>query len=453
MKKLRFSSPHNEKISLSAGANSKFALMNKKIEIMAPAGSYESLEAGIKAGADSVYFGIEQLNMRARASNNFTLNDLKEIVKRCNKSKVKTYLTLNTILYDHDIFLMKKICDTAKKVGISAVIVSDISAINYANSIGLKVHISTQTNVSNLEAVKFYSKFADVVVLARELTLQQIKNICAEIKKQNIKGPSGKLVEIEIFVHGALCVAISGKCYMSLATSNASANRGACLQNCRKSYRVIDEETGDELKLDNKYIMSPKDLCTIGFIDKLLDSGISVLKIEGRGRSPDYVYAVTKAYREAVDSVANGTYTQKKIDSWIKELEKVYNRGFWQGGYYLGKKLGEWSGGYGNQSKKEKIFVGIARHYFSKTKIGEFFLQSGGIELGDEIIITGKTTGIIHQKIESLYVNEKPVSKSKKGEIITIKLNEKIRKNDKLYIIKDRKEMQGTFGKIPAINS
>ncbi|MEK6817582.1 MAG: peptidase U32 family protein, partial [Nanoarchaeota archaeon] len=383
--------------------------------------------------------GIEQLNMRARASNNFTLDDLKKIVKRCNKSKVKTYLTLNTILYDHDIFLMKKICDTAKKVGISAVIASDISAINYANSIGLEVHISTQANVSNLEAVKFYSRFAEVVVLARELTLQQIKNICDEIKKQNIKGPSGKLVEIEIFVHGALCVAISGKCYMSLATSNASANRGACLQNCRKSYRVIDEETGDELKLDNKYIMSPKDLCTIGFIDKLLDSGISVLKIEGRGRSPDYVYAVTKAYREAVDSVANGTYTQKKIDSWIKELEKVYNRGFWQGGYYLGKKLGEWSGGYGNQSKKEKIFVGIARHYFSKTKIGEFFLQSGGIELGDEIIITGKTTGIIHQKIESLYVNEKPVSKSKKGEIITIKLNEKIRKNDKLYIVKDRK--------------
>ncbi len=427
--------------------------MNNKIEIMSPAGSYESLESAIKAGADSVYFGIEQLNMRARASNNFTLNDLKKIANRCNKGKIKTYLTLNTILYDYDISLMKKICDSAKKAGINAVIASDISAIVYANSIGLEAHISTQTNVSNLEAVKFYSKFADVVVLARELTLQQIKNICDEIKKQNIRGPSGNLIRIEIFCHGALCVAISGKCYMSLATSNASANRGACLQNCRKSYKVIDEETGDELKIDNKYIMSPKDLCTIGFIDKLLDSGISVLKIEGRGRSPDYVYAVTKAYREAVESVLNKTYTQEKINNWIKELEKVYNRGFWQGGYYLGKKLGEWSGGYGSQSKKENIFIGIARHYFPKTQIGEFILQTGEIELGDEIIITGKTTGIIHQKIESLYVNEKPVSKAKKGEIITIKLNERIRKNDKLYVVTDRKEMQGTFGKIPIIQN
>lgn len=425
--------------------------MDKKIEIMAPAGSYESLEAAIKAGADSVYFGIEQLNMRARASNNFTLKDLKKIADRCNKSGIKTYLTLNTILYDYDISLMRKICDSAKKSGISAVIASDISAINYANSIGLEVHISTQTNVSNLEAIKFYSKFADVVVLARELTLQQIKNICNEIKKQNIKGPSGKLIEIEIFVHGALCVAISGKCYMSLATSNASANRGACLQNCRKSYKVIDEETGDELKIDNKYIMSPKDLCTIGFIDKLLDSGISVLKIEGRGRSPDYVYAVTKCYKEAVESVLNKTYTKEKINNWTKELEKVYNRGFWHGGYYLGKKLGEWSAGYGSQSKKEKVFIGIARHYFPKTQIGEFILQTGEIELGDEIIITGKTTGIIHQKIESLYVDEKPTSKAKKGQIITIKINEKIRKNDKLYIVTDRKEMQGTFGKIPII--
>lgn len=427
--------------------------MNKKIEIMSPAGSYESLEAAIKAGADSIYFGIEQLNMRARASNNFTLNDLKKIASRCNKIGIKTYLTLNTILYDHDISLMEKICDAAKKADISAVIASDVAAISYANSIGLEVHISTQANVSNLETVKFYSKFAEVVVLARELTLQQIRSICDEIKKQNIKGPSGKLVEIEIFCHGALCVAVSGKCYMSLATSNASANRGACLQNCRKSYKVIDEETGDELKIDNKYIMSPKDLCTIGFIDKLIDSGISVLKIEGRGRSPDYVYAVTKSYREAVDSVLNGTYTKEKINNWNKELEKVYNRGFWQGGYYLGKKLGEWSGGYGSQSKKEKVFIGVARHYFPKTQIGEFILQTGEIELGDEIIITGKTTGIIHQKIESLYVDEKPVSKAKKGDVITIKVNEIIRKNDKLYIVTDRKEMQGTFGKIPVIQN
>lgn len=418
------------------------------IEIMSPVGSYESLESAIKAGADSVYFGIEHLNMRARSTNNFTLEDLKKIVERCKKSDVKTYLTMNTIIYDHDINLMKKVCHAAKKAGISAVIASDISVISYCNSINLEVHISTQANVSNIEAVKFYSKFADVVVLARELTLNQIKKIIEEIKEMKIKGPSGKLVRVELFVHGALCVAISGKCYMSLATENASANRGACIQNCRKAYRVMDEETGQELVLDNKYVMSPKDLCTIGFLDKLIGAGIEVLKIEGRGKPPEYVYTVTKAYKEASESVLKGTYSKEKIKEWIEELSKVYNRGFWMGGYYLGKKLGEWSGSYGSSSTKEKEFIGIARHYFSKNGIGEFLLQSGNLKIGDEIFITGKTTGIINQKIESIYIEEKPSEIAKKGDIITFPVKERVRENDKLFIVFDRKNKQANQGAI-----
>ncbi|MAH06637.1 collagenase-like protease [Candidatus Pacearchaeota archaeon] len=419
-----------------------------QIEIMAPAGSYESLEAGIKAGCDSVYFGIEQLNMRARASNNFTLTDLRRIVERCNKDNVKTYLTLNTILYDHDINLMKKICDAAKESEVSAVIASDVAVISYANLIGLEVHISTQVNVSNIETVRFYSKFADVIVLARELTLQQIKDICEDIKREEIKGPSGELVRIEIFAHGALCVAISGKCYMSLATENASANRGACLQNCRKAYRVIDEESGEELKVDNKYIMSPKDLCTIGFLDKLLDSGICVLKLEGRGRSVDYVHTVTKTYREGVDSVFDGSYNSEKIEKWIKDLESVYNRGFWHGGYYLGKKLGEWSGVYGSKSSKEKRLIGVCKHYYPKTEIGEFLLTSGKIEIGDEIIVTGKSTGILKQKIEGMYVDEKPANGAEKGDVVTMKVSERVRENDKLFILVDKEKYQDQKGKI-----
>src|SRR3989338_6232832 len=346
--------------------------MQPRVEIMAPAGSYESLMAAVKAGADSVYFGVEQLNMRARAANNFTLKDMHKIAGICRENKLRAYLTVNTIMYDHDMALMRKICNAAKEAAITAVIASDISTIAYAHSIGLRVHCSTQMNIGNMEAVKFYAEYADVMIMARELTLSQVKHICEEIKKQNVIGPSGNLVEIEIFIHGALCVAVSGICYMSLATYNASANRGACLQNCRRAYRLIDDETGDELVVDNKYIMSPKDLCTIGFIDKILGSGVNVLKIEGRGRSPDYVYVVTKAYREAVDSFYKGTYTQHKIETWTKELETVYNRGFWHGGYYLGKKLGEWSGAYGSKARKEKEFVGIAKNYYNKAKTGEF---------------------------------------------------------------------------------
>ena len=412
--------------------------MENRVEITSPAGSFESLNASIKAGADSVYFGIEQLNMRARSINNFTIKDLTKIVKLCKENNVKTFLALNTIMYDHDMILMKKICDEAKKQGIDAVIASDMSAIIYARSIGLNVHCSTQMNISNIETVKFYAQYADVIVLARELTLGQIKKICDEIKKQDIRSPNKELIKIEIFAHGALCVAISGKCYMSLAVYNASANRGSCLQNCRRSYKVIDEETGDELVIDNKYIMSPKDLCTITFLDKIINSGISILKIEGRGKPADYVYTTTKAYKEGVESVKNNTYTKEKIDTWIKELEKVYNRGFWHGGYYLGKKLGEWSGTYGSKATREKIYIGDAINYYNKNFVGEFRIKSGILNKGDEIIITGPTTGIVHAKAEKIIKNNEHLEHAKKDDIITIQIKEKIRKNDKLYIIKEK---------------
>ncbi|MEM3126598.1 MAG: U32 family peptidase [Candidatus Woesearchaeota archaeon] len=413
-----------------------------KVEIMSPVGSFESLSAAIKAGADSIYFGVEQLNMRARSSNNFTIEDLKKIAQICKENNVKSYLTLNTIMYDHDLNLMKKICNSAKESGVSAVIASDISAISYANEIGLEVHLSTQVNITNIEAVKFYSKFADVIVLARELTLDQIKNICNQIKNQNIRGPKGELVKIELFAHGALCVAVSGKCYMSLATYNASANRGACLQNCRRAYKVTDVETGDELVIDNKYVMSPSDLCTIGFLDKIIEAGVSVLKLEGRGRHVEYVYTVTKAYKEAVEAIQHGSYTKEKIDLWVKQLESVYNRGFWHGGYYLGKKLGEWSGVYGSKATKEKQFVGTAVNYFTKKKIAHFIIDTGEIKVGDEIIITGPTTGIVEAKAETIFKNEKPVDFAKKGDEITVPIKEKIRKNDKLYLVKSRKNLQ-----------
>lgn len=413
----------------------------KHVEIMSPAGSFASLNATIKGGANSVYFGIEQLNMRARAANNFTTTDLPEVVRLCNEHHVKTYLTVNTILYDHDLTLMRKICDTAKEHGVTAVIASDIAALQYAHSIGLEVHISTQQNVSNIEAVKFFSQFADVVVLARELTINQIKRIYKEIEEQNIRGPKGNLVEIELFAHGALCVAISGKCYMSLATYNASANRGACLQNCRHAYRVIDEETGVELTVDNKYIMSPKDLCTIGFLDKIIDAGVSVLKLEGRGRSPDYVLTVTKCYREAVDAINNGTYTQEKIDAWIKELETVYNRGFWHGGYYLGKELGEWAGTSGSQATKENEYIGRATNYFKKNNIGEFHLETGEIAVGDELVVTGDTTGAMKLTLSSLFVDGKPAEKAVKGDLVTFPVTDRIRLSDKLFAVRDRKRV------------
>lgn len=410
----------------------------KPIEVMSPAGSYETMTAAIQAGANAVYFGIEQLNMRARSANNFSLSDIPKIVEKCQAAHVKTYLTLNTILYNHDIALMKKICDAAKKNNVDAVIASDIAAIGYANSIGLEVHISTQQNVSNIEAVRFYAKFADVIVLARELTLKQIEQITTAIVAENIRGPKGELVEIELFAHGALCVAISGKCYMSLATHNASANRGACLQNCRRSYRVTDEESGEELVIDNQYIMSPKDLCTIGFVDKILDAGVRVLKLEGRGRSVEYVHTVTKAYREAVDSYLTNTYTPEKIAAWTTQLESVFNRGLWHGGYYLGKKLGEWSGTGGSQATKEKIYIGSAEKYYAEPKVAQFKIEAGTLALGNSIIIAGPTTGMIEATVKEMRVGDTEVTTAKQGDTVTMPIDAIVRPSDKLFVIADR---------------
>ncbi len=413
----------------------------EEIEIMAPVGSFESLAAAINAGADSVYFGIEQLNMRAKSSNNFSTEDLKEIVKRCNENKLKSYLTVNTVIYDYDINLMKQIIDIAKNAGVSAVIASDQAVINYASSQGVEIHISTQVNVSNIETLKFYAHFADVMVLARELSLKQVKKITETIEKEQIKGPSGKLIRIEIFAHGALCMAISGKCYLSLHEQNSSANRGACLQTCRKPYIVTEKETGFELEIDNEYIMSPKDLSTINFVDKILDAGVKVLKIEGRARPAEYVKTTVECYREAVDAVYENTYTEGKIQNWTKRLSTVFNRGFWDG-YYLGRKLGEWSKDYGSKATKQKVFVGKVNNWFSKIQVGEFLIQSGELSVDDEIMITGPTTGVIQTKVDEIRFDEKPVKNVKKGQVVSIPIKEKIRRSDKLYKIIDESNIK-----------
>ena len=413
--------------------------MNAKAELMAPAGSYESLVAAIKAGADSVYFGVDKLNMRVRAAKNFRLVDLKKISHICKENKVKAYLTLNTIIYDNEFGDIKKICGAASKANIDAIIASDVSVMAYAKSIGLKVHASTQLNVSNIESVKFYSQFVDTVVLARELDLKQIHNICNGVKKQKIKGPSGNLIKIEIFIHGALCVSIAGKCYMSLSVYNHSANRGDCLQNCRRAYKVTDNETGEELVVNNSYVMSPKDLCTIRIIDKIIATGVSVLKIEGRGRSPDYVYTVTKVYREAIDVCHAGKYTAHHAKLWEKQLAEVFNRGFWHGGYYLGKKSGEWAGVYGTKATTEKIFIGKVLNYFSQNNVVELLIQTGRIKLGEKVLITGQTTGAITDKVSSIFNKEVPVKSATKGDHITFMFKTKVRKNDKIYIIRKRK--------------
>lgn len=404
----------------------------RKIELMAPAGSYESLMAAIKAGCNSVYFGVEQLNMRARASNNFTLEDLKKIVGICKENNVKTYLTLNTILYDHDIQLMKSIVDAVKENGVTAIIASDQSVMNYAKKIGVELHISTQCNVSNIEAVEFFSNFADVIVLARELSLMQVADISREIKRRNITGPAGKLIELEIFAHGALCMAVSGKCYMSLHSHFASANRGACIQNCRRAYVVADKDEGIEFEVDNEFIMSAKDLCTIDFLDKILDAGVSVLKIEGRGRAADYVYTVTKCYNEAIDAYLNQTYTPEKIHAWKKELETVYNRGFWDG-YYLGRRMGEWSNEYGSRATKRKEYIAKGVKYFDKVQAGEFKCEAHSLSVGDEIIITGTTTGYVQFVVKELRVDNEKRDKVLRGEVFSMFIPEKIRASDKLY--------------------
>jgi U32 family peptidase len=409
----------------------------KEIEIMAPAGNFECLIAAIKAGAGSVYFGCGPLNMRANSAK-FTVNDLKEISKICNKNNVKSYLTVNTIIYDDDIKEMKKLCDLAKKHNISSVIASDLAVINYCNKINQNVHLSTQCNVSNIEEVKFYSKFVDVIVLARELTLKQIKTICDKIKKERILGKSGELLQIEAFIHGALCVSISGKCYMSLATYNKSANRGACLQNCRRQYKVTDLETNDELIIDNKFVMSPKDLCTIEIIDKIINAGVTVLKIEGRARSAEYVSETTSVYREAVDSVLEKSFTKSKVKKWKERLNDVFNRGFWENGYYLGEKISEWNDSYGSKSKKVKIQIGKVNNYFNKNKIAEIEIFSNELKVGDEILIIGPTTGVIKDKVKKIVFDNKEFKKISKGSEITIPIKEKVRKNDKLFLYVNR---------------
>jgi putative protease len=409
-----------------------------KIELMAPAGNFESMQAALDNGADSIYFGVEQLNMRARASINFTLDDLQEISDRCKAKNVRTYLTLNTIIYDHDLSIVKTLLQKAKEADITAVIAMDQAVIASARAIGMEVHISTQINITNIETARFYAMFADTMVLSRELSLRQVKKITEQILKENICGPSGNLVEIEIFGHGALCMAVSGKCYMSLHSSNSSANRGACKQNCRKKYTVIDQETGFEMELDNEYIMSPKDLCTIDFLDQIVDAGVKVLKIEGRGRAPEYVANVIKCYRDAIDSIEAGTYNKEKVISWMLELEKVYNRGFWSG-YYLGQKLGEWSNGSGSHATQKKVYVGKGMHYFPKANIAEFKIEAYDIAVGDTILITGPTTGAKEMQVDEMFVNDVRGEKAQKGDSCTFPLAFRIRPSDKLYKIVENK--------------
>ena len=407
------------------------------LELMCPAGNPESLIAAIKAGADSIYFGVGQLNMRARSAK-FKEDDLEHIAKTCKEHNIKSYLTLNTVMYNNDVESAMSLCNRAKTAGISAIIACDMAVITYANSIGLDVHMSTQTNISNIKAVKFFSKYADVIVLARELSLEQIGEICKSIKQDNINGPKGELMKIEVFVHGALCIAVSGKCYMSLAQYNHSANRGDCLQACRRTYTVTDKETGDELDIDNEFVMSPKDLCTISMIDKLIDAGVTVFKIEGRARSPEYVFTVTKAYREAIDAVINTTYTKEKVKSWRDELKKVFNRGFWENGYYLGKRLGEWAGTYGSKATTEKVQVGKVIHYFNKKGIAEIHIDAGDFRVGDKLLFTGPTTGVVFVTVESIMSDNTPTGCGIKGHSVTVPVSELVRVNDKVFLIRDK---------------
>ena len=404
----------------------------KDFEIMAPAGSRESLMAAIHAGADSIYFGIENLNMRARSASAFTIHDLREIAAICAEHGVKSYLTVNTIIYDEDICLMQKIVDAAKEAGISAVIAADVAVLEYCNRIGQEVHLSTQLNISNGEALKFYARFADVVVLARELNLDQVAEIYRTIQRENICGPRGEQVRIEMFCHGALCMAVSGKCYLSLDNLGHSANRGACMQVCRRSYIVHDKESDIELEVDNKYIMSPKDLKTIRFMDKMMEAGVRVFKIEGRARGPEYVHTVVSCYKEAIQSYLDGTLTEEKKDAWDERLKTVFNRGFWDG-YYLGQRLGEWSKTYGSEATERKVYVGKGIKYFSNIGVAEFLIEASEISVGDKLLITGPTTGAIFIDLDEIRYDLKPVQTAHKGEHISIKVPSKVRPSDKLY--------------------
>ena len=405
----------------------------KDFEIMAPVGSWESLTAAWQGGADAIYFGIEGLNMRSKSSVNFTLDDLHTIAAWCHEHGMKSYLTVNTVVYDSDIDYMHKIVDAAREAEISAIIASDMATILYARSIGVEVHISTQVNVSNSEAVKFYAQYADVMVMARELNLDQVKNIHNRIVNDDLRGPHGELVRIEMFCHGALCMAISGKCYLSLHETNSSANRGSCRQICRRSYIVTDRDTGDELAIDNKYIMSPKDLKTIHFMNKMIDAGVRVFKIEGRARGPEYVRTVVSCYNEAINSILDGTYSDEKIADWNERLSRVFNRGFWNG-YYLGQRLGEWTSKYGSSATRVKQYAAKGIRYFTKLGVAEFLMEAGELHVGDEVIVTGPTTGAVPVKVEEIRVDLKPVEKTVKGEHFWIKVGEKVRRSDKLFV-------------------
>ena len=405
-----------------------------EIEIMAPAGSWESLAAAIHAGANSVYFGIEKLNMRSKSSSNFTTEDLKKIVHICHENNVNSYLTVNTILYDDDINLMHQIVDTAKEAGVTAIIASDVAAMMYASSVGVEVHLSVQTNITNVDALKFYAQFADVVVLARELNLKQVTEIHKAIVQQNIRGKNGKLIRIEMFCHGALCMAVSGKCYLSLHEKNLSANRGECNQICRRGYTVKDKDSEIELDIENEYIMSPKDLKTIGFLDEMLEAGVRVFKIEGRARGPEYVKTVVTCYSEAVDAALKNEFTEYKVDDWNERLSRVFNRGFWNG-YYLGQRLGEWSRNYGSEATERKIYVGKITNYFAKIGVAEVLLEAQNLQVGDKILITGETTGAYEDILEEIRYELQPVDKVEKGSLFSIKTKELVRRNDKLFKI------------------
>ncbi len=404
----------------------------KDINLTAPVGSFESLQAAISGGANSVYFGVNKLNMRARSSVNFDRDDLKKIVDVCNENNIDAYLTLNIVFYDNEISQVQEIVSIARDYGVKAIIASDQAVINYARSVDMEVHISTQVNISNYESLKHYAHYADAVVLARELNLDQVKEIYQRIINDNLTGPSGDLLKLEMFVHGALCMSISGKCYLSLHEHNYSANRGACLQDCRRSYIVKEKETGFELEVDNEYIMSPKDLCTIHFLNHILDAGVRILKIEGRARPPEYVYTVVSCYHEAINAILEGSYTERKIAEWKKRLSGVFNRGFWDG-YYLGQKLGEWSEVYGSRARKRKVYIAKGMNYFSKLKVAEFLCEAGKLRVGDEIIIMGPTTGIIQSKIHEIRVNFERVDETVQGERFSIPMEQTIRRSDKLY--------------------
>lgn len=406
--------------------------MTKQIEIMAPVGSYESLQAAIQGGANAIYFGVGNLNMRSRSSANFSLEDLAQISTICKQHDLRSYLTLNTIVYDSELEEVYKVADAAKAAGITAVIASDLAVLEYLKKIQLETHISTQCNITNIESVRFFSRYADVMVTARELSLEQVKAITRKIEEQQIKGPSGDLVQIEIFAHGALCMAVSGKCYLSLDNFGYSANKGACLQPCRRSYEVRDTEHELELRVENKYIMSPKDLCTMPFIDKIIDAGVRVLKIEGRGRSADYVKTVTQCYREAADAVLDHTFTQEKDDAWMARLSKVYNRGFWDG-YYLGRKLGEWTEGYGSSATHKKVYLGKVTNFFTRVGVAELKIETGTLQTGDEYVIMGPTTGVCEGIVDEIRVDLNVVDSAQKGAVCSMVVSIPVRRNDKLY--------------------